>query len=60
MDVISARSPYKTIQGGEGLAAEPADDLRRCLEECHSIPVPGGRLEYLLWESTTLLRATSG
>jgi SAM-dependent methyltransferase len=47
VDVISARSLHKTIHAGGGLAADPAEDLRGCLEECHRILVPGGRLEYI-------------
>lgn len=47
IDVISARSLYKTIQGRGSSAAEPVADLRRCLEECHRILVPGGRFEYI-------------
>lgn len=54
VDVISARSLHKTIQAGGGLAAGPAEDLKRCLEECHRILVPGGRLEYIYFEDKLL------
>ena len=54
IDVISARSLHKTIQAGRGSEADPADVLRRCLEECHRILVPGGRFEYIYFGNQLL------